>query len=203
VSTPVRRTRGGDDGFTMLEALISLGIIGTVMASLMLFFVQSSATTAYQADSQAATQVAAAAMERVSLLPGDALLAGRTKAEVLGQWRAPGVEPYLATSRTELTWQDPTANPVTSAQSLPTTARTALIGGLASKFRESFYVGVCSQPPGAGDCTAVPATQQGRIPMYRVVVAVTWTAKQCPASACSYVTAMLVEQDLTDPMFGL
>jgi prepilin-type N-terminal cleavage/methylation domain-containing protein len=198
-----RRRRGGDDcGFTLIELLVSIAIIGTVMASLTLFLVRTGSLSRQQTDTQAAAQIATSAMERVRLLTGSALLASRTRGGVQGQWRAPGVAPYLDPTKTQLTWDDP-ANPgPVPAQALPTGPEPVTIGGSPTRFSQSFYVGLCWEPPDTGECTVLPAAQQATaIPMYRVVVAVTWSSTDCAAGQCSYVTAVLVGRDLDDPTF--
>ncbi|GAA0814091.1 type IV pilus modification PilV family protein [Spirilliplanes yamanashiensis] len=201
------RARPGrdDDGHTLLETLVSLGILATVLAALTLFYLASTAATRRQADAQAATQLAVSGMERVSLLTGAALLAGRTEQAVRQQVRAPGVDAYLDPAKTALVWQDPaaTGGPA-AALSLPTSPQPVLVGGAPTKFRQSWYVGECWRPASGGDCVVVPADQRaGRVHLYRVVVAVTWPSRDCPGGTCAQVTAMLRAPGSADPTFGL
>lgn len=193
-------SRRRDDGYTLVEMLVSIGVIGVVMAGLGLFFLQTTAAGRKQADAQTAAQLTMAAMEQVSLLDGAALVQGRAQADVQAQWRAPGVEAYLAAGETELVWSD--APPAAGAPVLPTAPEPVLIAGAASKFSRSWYVGVCWQPRRAGECVVAPASERpGRVPMYRVVIAVTWRSKDCAADLCSYTTATLVGADQQDPTF--
>jgi type II secretory pathway pseudopilin PulG len=195
---------GTDDGYTLLESLMSISIITTLLAGMTLFFVQVSAVNRNQADAQAATQLAVSSTERVSLLPGRSVLTGRTQAAVLAQTWVPGVSAYLSAGLTELTWQDPSVTDAATALSLPTAAETVAIAGVPSKFSRQWYVGQCWRPVAGGDCVVVPAAQRAsRIAMYRVVVAITWPSKDCNSSVCSYVVAMLRSTDTTDPTFGL
>jgi prepilin-type N-terminal cleavage/methylation domain-containing protein len=201
--TAPRRRGHDDDGFTLVETLVALGLIGVVMAALVLFFIQSTAANRKQADTQGAAQAAMTAMERVSLLTGRSVLQGRTDGAVAAQWAAPapGVGVYLDPAKTERAADE--SDPPGEVQ-LPTTPEPVLVGGQPSRYRQSFYVGRCWQPPRAGECVVVPEAQRaGRIPMYRVVVAVTWNSKACAQNRCSYVTAVLLGANVDDPTFGL
>lgn len=183
----------------LLETLLALTIISVVMASVSMFFLQSTAITRKQADSQAAAQIAMAALERATLLPGSAVLTGRSQQDVVNQWRAPGVDTHL--QHTQLAWEDPGVA-AAAPQALPTTVDPVLVGGGPSKFRRSWYVGLCWQPPRRGACVVVPpALQAGRIKMYRIIVAVTWSSKDCSGGLCSHVAATLTIHDQQDPTF--
>jgi prepilin-type N-terminal cleavage/methylation domain-containing protein len=198
----VRGPRRRDDGFTLVETVVALGLIGVVMAALVSFFVQSTAVRRKQADMQGAAQAAMAAMERVSLLTGRSVLQGRSDAAVAAQWAAPapGVGAYLDPAKTDRAWDESGA----PEAALPTVPQPVTVGGQPSRYRQSFYVGRCWQPLRAGECVVVPeADRAARIPMYRVVVAVTWNSKDCAASLCSYVTAVLIGANAADPTFGL
>jgi type II secretory pathway pseudopilin PulG len=185
----------------LLELAIAIGVVAIVMASLTALFVDATATVRKQSDAQVATQFAVAATERVSLLSGETLLLGRTRTAVLAQYRAPGVDAYLDPTRTQPAWQTAAA-PAGTVQGLPTAAETITVNGAPTKYQRHWYVGLCWQLPTGGECTVVPATQQAsRIPMYRIVVAVTWPSKDCAAGRCAYVAAMLAERQLDDPTF--
>ena len=187
-----------DAGFMLLETLLALTIISVVMASVSMFFLQSTAVTRKQADSQAAAQIAMAAVERATLLPGRAVLAGRSEQDVLNQWRAPGVDVHL--QHTELAWES--SSVAAAPQALPTTVDPVLVGGEPSKFRRSWYVGVCWQPVNGGPCVVLPsALQAGQIKMYRIIVAVTWSSRDCSGGLCSHVAATLTIHDQEDPTF--
>ncbi len=190
-----------DTGFMLLETVVSLGIISVVMAGVSMFFLQSTALTRKQADTQAAAQIAMAAVERAALLPGSAVLAGRSEQDVARQAQepVPGAEAYL--QQTKLIWEDPdvatSATPV-----LPTSKEPVLVGGRPSKFWRTWYVGVCWQRTSEGACVVVPpALQAGRIKMYRIIVAVTWSSKDCPKGQCSHVATTLTIHDQEDPTF--
>ena len=227
---PWRRTRNAaDDGFTLLETIVSIAMISVVTASLAMFYTQSQASTSLQAQTQVANQLASTAMEQVSLLPGNALVAGRPASCVSIQWAAPA--PRVATYLGQMqevadislgSLGCPTAPGAVTAllasESLPTVqTATSRVNGVTLTYTQNFYVGSCWQaagaaspppttPPTPGPCTkpTTPppaAPPAGMLAMLRVVIAVTWTSARCPASLCSYVTDTLVTQNLTDLTF--
>jgi type II secretory pathway pseudopilin PulG len=230
-----------DEGFTLLETLVSVAMITLVMAGLTTFFIKSTAATALQSQFQAANQLASAAMEQVTLLPGDALLAGRPVCLVKEQWAPTQSEtPALPNGvSTLLSSMAPVGDPslatfvcpagsllsalLTSAtqldkEALPTQqAATTKADGVALRFTEYFYVGLCWQarstpgtPSPSAQCVrptldTIPVTL---MPMLRVAIAVTWDSARCPYLAatgrntCSYVTDTLVNEDLDDLTFS-
>jgi prepilin-type N-terminal cleavage/methylation domain-containing protein len=205
VSRPQRR-RGrdpADSGFTLLEMTVALGLIGVVMASTIVFFVQSGTASRKQADTQVAAQYAAGAMEDAGLLTGENVLLNRTEAAVRNQWRVPGVEEYLDPARTELAWQNPaTPAPASFDRTLSTGEETITAVGETTKFKRWWYVGLCWQPRGGGDCVVVPAAQRAQqVAMFRIIVAIVWPSSDCPSNRCHYVATMLTERTLDDPVY--
>lgn len=187
-------------GFTLIETLVSLAIIGAVMSAFSMFFVRGTATNRHQGDLQAAVRLATDAMDRVHLLQGAAVIRGRSRSAVAAQWVAPGVSPYLDAAMTSPVWEN---SPVSPAATLPTTQQPVSIAGQDTMFGQSWYVGQCWKPSGSGDCVAVPdAAGTGPIPMYRAVVAITWRSTACSGNLCSFVTATLLAATTTDPQFG-
>lgn len=67
-----------DAGFTLVEVLASLAVIGVVLTAVTTFFIRSMATVHLQGDRQAAAQVAATAMEQLREVPGAQALAWLT-----------------------------------------------------------------------------------------------------------------------------
>jgi prepilin-type N-terminal cleavage/methylation domain-containing protein len=65
-----RRHGCRDDGFTMVEVLVSLAVIGIVLLSVSTFFVKSMTTVRLQGARQAAIQIAASSMEELRALAG-------------------------------------------------------------------------------------------------------------------------------------
>ena len=195
-----RRTGPADEGFSLLETMVALGIVGTVMAGLAVFFLRSATVQHGQADMQVAAQLAAGSMDYVSQLPAQNLLLGRTQAAVQAEWQAPGVGTYLDPTRTAPAWQDPSLPASTTVQGLPTAPETIRLTSDSTPYQRWSYVGSCWQAKTGGDCVVVPAAQRSLyVPMYRIVVAITWPSPDCAANQCQYVTSMLTETTLDDP----
>ncbi len=190
-----------DEGFTLVETMVSIPIIAATIVTMGLFLVQTNAVGGRQSDTQAAVQVAAAAMERVAQLSGDALIQGRDQASVQSQWTSPqpGVATYLAAS--EPVWD----SVGTSTAQLPTVTQPVQLAGRPSNLSQTYYLGPCWEPQPSGTavtCVNVPAgLRTGLVAMYRIVVAITWTSKDCTGSRCSYVAATLVARAGADPTF--
>jgi prepilin-type N-terminal cleavage/methylation domain-containing protein len=59
-----------DAGFTLVETLVSLAVIGVVLTAVSTFFVRSMVITTLEGARQAAVEVAAAGMEQLRAVPG-------------------------------------------------------------------------------------------------------------------------------------
>ncbi len=77
-----------DDGFTMIEMIVALVIIGIIMAALATFFVSTVKATAQQGTKQAAIQLADDAIERARALKGSAVVDDRDQFTTDAQWGA-------------------------------------------------------------------------------------------------------------------
>jgi prepilin-type N-terminal cleavage/methylation domain-containing protein len=82
---PLGRVRA-DDGFTLVEALVAIGIIGVLMTALTPLLVKSVASVNYQGGRQVAIQVGGDAVDRARALKGSALLSGRGGTAATTQW---------------------------------------------------------------------------------------------------------------------
>ncbi len=166
-------------GFTLLEVLVSVVLIGIVMTALVTFLTATTSVLAGQRDRQAAVQLADDAMELVRA-KGAAVANGRVAANATTV--APGVD--LSTMN-ELD-----GNPPAPAQ--PDVAIATTRGPIAGMtFQQYIYVGTCFAPAvaqGAMSCTK----STGSVEYYRVVVALTWPSRRCTGGTCSYVTATLI-----------
>jgi prepilin-type N-terminal cleavage/methylation domain-containing protein len=187
-----------DSGFTLVEVVMSIAVIGIVMSALTTFFVQASATISLQGDRQTAVQIATDASEKVRLLNAANLTVGRGSAAVRSQWRTnlpAGVATQLAGMQP--VW-DPDAPPSAGvAAVLPTTATPVTVNNIV--YQRSWYIGSCWKPPTGTTCGAFASSSY--LEMLRVVVAVTWTGRGCPNEACTFVETTLISPNTSNPQF--
>jgi prepilin-type N-terminal cleavage/methylation domain-containing protein len=186
-----------DAGFTLVEVLVAIMLVGMVMTALTAFFVSTVSVVSQQGGTQIAAQLADDGVERVHAIRGSAVANGRDKTSSDSQWASPvpRVAPYLADMQE--TWDAAATFPAGASAPLPTTARPITVNGIS--YGQNWYVGKCWQPPAGGDCGATATS--GYVEFFRVVVAVTWSARQCGSSACSYVTSTVVSNAASDPYF--
>ena len=84
---PLRRP-AADDGFVLLETVVSIGLIAVVMAAFTTFFVSTVAFTNQQRATQVATQIANSAVEAIRALPASDLVNGHDPTSVKVQFAA-------------------------------------------------------------------------------------------------------------------
>jgi prepilin-type N-terminal cleavage/methylation domain-containing protein len=188
-----------DDGFTLVETLISIAVIGVVMTSLTAFFTNSLSIDNQQRGKQAAAQILDDAMERVRSLKGSDITAGRDQSSSDTQWTgAPTpVRSYLG-DMAEV--YDSTAGGGSgSTAALPTAPLPVTVNGLT--FYENFYIGQCFQPLAGGACVKTAALVTD-IKLFRVVVQVTWSEKHCPNNGCSLIATSLISGVSVEPLFN-
>ncbi len=222
---PVRRpsTVGADDGFTIIEVLVSIAVISITMLSLGPLFVITMRVNHQQSDRQSAIQAADDAMERARALQVSAMLTGRDLGSTTQQavtapdqvkillagdkatgtgLAAPGqAGKYLAYDKDATTDSGKTAI-------LPTVPNPVTLSGV--EYRQSWYVGLCGRPTPAEDgqpenasraCVA-GRTGNGYTPMYHIVVAVGWAGRFC-ATECIYVSSSLISSKSQEPVFSI
>ena len=188
-----------DDGFTLVETLVSIAVIGVVMTSLTAFFTNSLSINNQQRGKQAAAQILDDAMERVRALKGSGVTAGRDQSSSDTQWTgAPTVvQGYLGDMAEAFDSTAATGSGATAP--LPTAPLAVVVNGLT--FYENFYIGQCFQPLAGGACvkTVVQVTD---IKLYRIVVHVTWSEKHCPNNGCSLIATSLISGVSMEPLFN-
>src|SRR5438876_3540725 len=130
-----------DEGFTLVETLVSIAMIGIVMTAMVTFFAGTVAVSNQQRGKLAAVQLADNATEQVHSVRGSTIIAGRDKASSDAQWINPvaGVAGYLA-AMTEVYDTAAAAGSGASAV-LPTSPQPEVIGGLT--LTENWYIGRC------------------------------------------------------------
>jgi prepilin-type N-terminal cleavage/methylation domain-containing protein len=204
----------GDDGFSLLEVLVALAVIGVVMAATAPFLVRSVALVGQQRSEQVAIEVANDALERARALSPSSLLGGRGLTAVQNQLAAAPAEVRSVMSSTQID-ADAGLTSVTDLLAgenapLPTVPLAVTIGGVT--YQQSWYVGRCWQTKAdstltstvLSDCVGTAPSGAGVVPVpfFRVAVAVTWPHTDCEPSLCTYVASTLVSPG-DDPVFDL
>ena len=218
----MRRTPPSDAGFSLVETLTSIAIIGVVMTALTTFFVRTTTTLNTQRGLQTAVRLAHDGVDLVKSLPGSTIVAGRggldakKQLDDLKAGNIPGLKlPSLKNLLDTMTpafdaGLGPLAKSV-AAPALPTSAEPLTV--LNAEFDRYWFVGSCNMPLGnlsilkpeeLGVCSL--ASLPGiLVPYYRVIIAVTWKNDRGCASTggvCHYVTQTLVSASATDPIFN-
>ncbi len=190
--------RVADAGFTMVEVLMAIAMIGVISTALTVFFVSTVSAAGRQATAQVAIQLATDGAERVRSVKGSALPGGRDKISSDAQWADPvaGIGSYL--TGMEKVWDGTAVYPDGATAPLPTSPRIITLNNVT--YYQSFYLGKCWQPPAGGDCVAAPDIDA--VGYFRAVVAVTWDDRRCTGGTCSYALATLVTTSSKDPVFN-
>jgi prepilin-type N-terminal cleavage/methylation domain-containing protein len=193
--------RGSDVGFTLIEVLVSLVLIGIALTAFTTFFITMISATNGQSTRQAAVQLADGSMEQVRALKGSAVTAGRDQLSTEAQWAAPlaaaTVARYL--DAMVVAWDSNAASGSGTTATLPTVPTPVTVNGVT--YSRSWYVGHCWRPPGDDDEACLSSSIPGSTEYFRVIGAVSWSDESCPSSACSYVTSTLVSSAASEPVF--
>ncbi|HET9518881.1 MAG TPA: putative Ig domain-containing protein [Actinoplanes sp.] len=189
-----------DDGFSLLEVLVSLSIVGVVMAALAPLMTTALRIGNYQDELQLATQAATNDLEHIHRMDPAGLLKGRDKQSVDASYDnpvTPEIVPYLEDM--ERAW-DSTAAPGTGTLGttrIRTVTESIVVNGVYYNKRK--YVGRCWQSTSGGPCVKSPQTG---VEFFRVVVRVSWGNWRCPANACFYAASALIANAPSDPVFN-
>jgi prepilin-type N-terminal cleavage/methylation domain-containing protein len=177
VSRPRRALEHAPDaGFTLTEVLVAMMLIGVVMGALTTFYVNSMSIMNHQRGKQTAIQLASSGVERVRALKASDLAT------------APASSPTATPCSTPV--------PVTGVDVAGLQQWDDDCPSLGISYHRYWYVGKCWQQAGRGECTGTTAA----VELFRVVVAVTWSDKNCQSSACTYATSTMVSGG-SDPLF--
>jgi prepilin-type N-terminal cleavage/methylation domain-containing protein len=185
----------GDSGFTLVETMVAIGLISTVMVAVTTFMVDSLRATNQQRLKQTAIQLADGAVETVRNIDPTVLSLGRVPGLVgtTVSTQIPGLTGHLGDMEQ---LNVPAAAGTAPLQLTPESTSVNKV-----EFTKYWFLGRCWQPPGGGGCAGPPGLT-GSLEFYRVVVAVTWRAKQCGSLPCSYITSLIVNGRTLDPQFN-
>ncbi len=187
-----RREDDADDGFSLIEVMVALGLIVFAMLATTGFFLRSMATGSLQQQRQAAVAMAERVMEQTRAVPARELLAGRYAAGNDALWATPG--------SVNLTQNVELSDSAATSASTPTVPFT-LNGATAPAYRVAnvdytvrTFVDGCYLPATAGTCDKTAVANSAL--MYRVTVDVQWTpgrGQTCPGTGtqCEYVISTL------------
>ena len=172
--------RGDDDGFSLVEVVVALVLLGAIAASSAVFFTRAAVAASEQQRRQAATALVQGALDDARAVDPDDLLDGRSLAAITAQWNASQAPDKAATVVVEKAAAQPLTVPMTSTVTVSNETYTV-----------NTLIGVCYRVNGGngaagGGCTA----QKGSNPLelYRVIVEVSWQpgglAQACGGGAC-------------------
>jgi len=202
-----------DAGFSLVEVIVSLVLLGIVATAALYFFIEGTRTTSHLQRTQNAVAVANEAMERAyAVEPRDSLavpgtptiVVGRTQASVEAAWATAAALGLEGVADTYPIW-DSTATasstpvlPVTYTRyhSTQTYAVSILVG---TCFRDSDDLTtnqVCTRLPGVTADPGDAGTPAGKVRMLRILAIVTWQplAGECTVGTCSYQLSGLMDR---------
>ena len=191
-----------DEGFTLLETLVSLAVLAVVAGSVSIFLVATTRIGHRASLQDTAAQVAIGGMETARGMRGAALLAGRAACDAVHPCDPPVnpvVNAYLGTQPQR--WD--AAGTGTPALATPDTPETVELDGV--RYRRYYYLARCWQTAASDGwtadrpCTEAAAGTAHPAEYIRLVVAVTWPDAQCAGGTCGYATATLMSASPIDP----
>jgi type II secretory pathway pseudopilin PulG len=180
-----------DDGFTLVEAIVTLGLISTLMAALGAFFTASMQAGRGQSQIQAATRLAQAGMERARGYGGAGLLAGRAQCG-----SCMNVSGYDGGYLSDTVRWDAKVTGATPTVPYDDQPETFTVNGVT--YYRYWFVGKCWQAASGGLCNT---TSTLPVAMVRLVVGVAWPDSRCANSLCVRAATALFSADPADQVF--
>lgn len=202
--------REKDDGFSIVELIMAMGVLSIAMAGFGTYFVNGARTVDQQRDQRQAAQLASTAIEQVRALQATALLVGRGQAAVQTQWNEAltgpfkdRLKPYLDSMA--MGFEEKATGGADAA--IPTSTTTQKVNG--TDFKQTIFVGTCEvyfvktdrcvDPTTA---TNVPADETQKLKYFRVVVLLSWAQQGCATDRCGYLASTLISR-LVEPQFEI
>ena len=198
------RTRQ-DEGFTMIEVVVSLAVLALVATSGLYFFINGTRNVTEAQRTQNAVSVANEAMELAFSVAAQAdeatnmsgLVEGRTQAAVTAAWTMAGTHGVEGLDLSYPVWD---ASAVAGDPEVVQIARTSEHSGI--EYTATTVIGSCFRAPTSDECgrlpglTVEPATTPGGYTrLMRVMVLVTWpsTGGVCAGGTCTYELTALAD----------
>ena len=191
-----------DAGFTLIEVVVALFLLGVVATAGLTFFFRGMQNASHLQRTQAAVAVATQAMEQVrSVTPRVAdvvtstsgLVIGRSKSDVQASWLAAAP---ADTAESTPVWDAAAATRTKVA--LPVTYTTTVSD---ESYTVTTLIGTCFRAKTASassqTCTKVDPGSAAKL--FRVTIVVTWKpgkTGQCGASVCDYRLSTLIDPTL-------
>ncbi|WP_433050271.1 putative Ig domain-containing protein [Dactylosporangium sp. CS-033363] len=194
-----------DEGFTLVETLTSIAIMGVVMTALTTFFVSTTNTINKERGLQMAIRLASDGVELVKSLPSTSLALGRSITDATKQLTGNPAGLNLTSMAPVF---DPKLKNLTDVSSAtPTLKFSEVVPINDAVFTRRWILGSCAMNPAVitGASCVLPSLLSiaNPLPYYRVIVAITWqNSRACAGGECSYVTDTLVAANTTDPVFN-
>ncbi|WP_433209588.1 putative Ig domain-containing protein [Dactylosporangium sp. CS-047395] len=194
-----------DEGFSLVETLTALAIMGVVMTALTTFFVSTTNTINKQRGLQMAIRLASDGIELVKSLPSTSLAIGRSKTDALKQLA--GTPAGLDLTSMAPVFDPKLKNLTDVSSATPVLKFSEVVPINDAVFTRRWILGSCAMNPtvltGASCVLPTLLSIANPLPYYRVIVAITWqNSRACAGGECSYVTDTLVAANTTDPVFN-
>lgn len=206
-----------DEGFTLIEVVVALSLLGVIAAGTLGFFISGTRTSADLQRRQVAVALANAAVEDARGLPvamqttavgatttsWPLLVRGRSKAVVEAQWADGGAAAPTATTFPAWDPSSPTGALLVAPQ------KRDRVGTAA--YTTNTYIGTCyrhrsadgSQAPcDLGPGTRLASPPAGYEELVRISATTSWgSPAQCSGQVCSYTASVLVDTSV-DPQWN-
>lgn len=199
-ATNSRRTAGrGDQGFALMESIVSISLVSIVMAGLVGLFTVTLRIVPAQVAEQNAIRVAASVLNTARALDAENAVRGRDQAAVANQYAAAPdtVKALLGAVGDQAadpsapagtaTTQCPTLTSHSCAH-LPTISTVDTLG--TTTFTVNTYTQWCTFDPVASP-TVCTAGGIG-LPLLNVLVDVSWPGSMCDGGVCRHVATTLI-----------